>query len=97
MQFEYEAIEQSKFYDISGIRVRLPRVEDLLIMKAIAHRPKDLQDMEGLLDAHPDAKVEVVTRWVSEFATAVAMPDMIEDWDKLLARRKRNRAHDPGS
>jgi hypothetical protein len=27
---------------IGGLRVRLPRVEDLLIMKAIARRPKDL-------------------------------------------------------
>jgi predicted nucleotidyltransferase len=90
LQFEVEAVEQSRLYDVSGIRVRLPRVEDLLIMKAIARRPKDLQDIEGLLDAHPDANVEIVTRWVREFATAVAMSDMIEDWNKLLARRKRN-------
>jgi hypothetical protein len=32
-------------------------VEDLLIMKAIARRPKDLQDIRGLLAAHPDADI----------------------------------------
>jgi hypothetical protein len=35
--------------------VRLPRIEDLLIMKAVARRPKDLQVIEGLLAAHPEA------------------------------------------
>jgi hypothetical protein len=39
--FERAAIDNSKIYDIGGVHVRLPRVEDLLIMKAVARRPKD--------------------------------------------------------
>jgi hypothetical protein len=47
------AIDNSKIHDVCGLQVRLPRVEDLLVMKAVARRPKDLQDIEGLLAAHP--------------------------------------------
>ena len=54
LSFELTAIEHSEIHDIGGLRGRLPRVEDLLIMKAIARRPKDLQDIEGLLAAHPE-------------------------------------------
>lgn len=90
LQFEQEAIDQSKLYDINGIRVRLPRVEDLMIMKAVARRPKDMQDIEGLLAAHPDVNLNAVRRWVREFATAMTMPDMIEDLEKLIARQSRN-------
>lgn len=70
--------------------MRLPRVEDLLIMKAVAHRPRDLQDIEGLLDAHPEADVDSVRTWVREFAAATAMSDLIDDFEQLLARRKAN-------
>ncbi len=86
LSFEQAAIDNSEIHDIDGLRVRLPRVEDLLIMKAVARRPKDLQDIEGLLAAHPDADIFAVRRWVREFATAMSMPDMLDDFDKTVAR-----------
>lgn len=88
LAFERTAIDNCEVHDIGGVRVRLPRVEDLLVMKAIAHRPKDLQDIEGLLAAHPEADVVAVRQQVHEFATAAGLSDMLEDFDKVLARRK---------
>lgn len=88
LSFEQAAIDNSKVHDIGGLRVRLPRIEDLLVMKAVARRPKDLQDIEGLLAAHPEADVTAVRRWVSEFASAMSMSDMLKDFDNLVARRK---------
>ena len=63
----------------------------LLIMKAVARRPKDLQDIEGLLAAHPEADVVAVRQWVREFATAMTMSDMLDDFDKVVARSKSTR------
>jgi hypothetical protein len=86
--FEQQAIDRAEVHDMNGIRVRLPRVEDLMIMKAFAHRPKDMEDIKGLLDAHPDADINIVRQWVREFATAMTMPDLLEDFERLVARRK---------
>ena len=91
LPFEQAAIDNSEIHNIGGLRVSLPRVEDLLIMKAIARRPKDLQDIEGLLAAHPEADIAAVRRWVREFATAMTMPDMLDDFDKVVARSKSSR------
>lgn len=91
LPYEEAAIERSRFHDLGGVRVRLPQVEDLLIMKIIAHRPQDLRDIEGLLDVHPDANVEHVRQWLREFATAMTMPDLLEGFENLLAQRKRPR------
>lgn len=91
LSFEQTAIANSEIHDIGGLRVRLPRVEDLLIMKAVARRPKDLQDIEGLLAAHPDADIVAVRQWVREFATAISMSDMLDDFDKTVARSTRKR------
>lgn len=85
LSFEEAAVANCEVHNIGGISVRLPRVEDLLVMKAIARRPKDLQDIRGILAAHPNADVALARRWVREFATAMSMPDMLEDFDTLVA------------
>jgi hypothetical protein len=62
----------------------LPNVEDLVVMKAVAGRPKDLEDIRGLLDAHPEIDFSEARGWIREFATATGMPDMLDEFDKLL-------------
>ena len=87
LQFERAAVAQCENLHIGGINVRLPRVEDLLVMKAIARRPKDIEDLKGLLAAHPDADVARARRWVREFATAMSTPDMLQEFEALLSER----------
>jgi Nucleotidyl transferase of unknown function (DUF2204) len=91
LSFEQAAVANSEMHEVGGVRVRLPRVEDLLVMKAIARRPKDLQDIRGLLAAHPEADVALARKWVSEFSAAMSMSDMLEEFDKLIAQRKPQR------
>jgi hypothetical protein len=90
LPFEEQAIARGNIHDLGGISVKLPTVEDLLIMKAIAQRPRDLRDMEGLLDANPDANVDAVRQWVREFSNAMTMPDLLEGFEKVLAGRRPN-------
>jgi len=56
-------------------------------MKAIARRPKDIEDIRALLTANPKADIAAARRWVSEFATAMSMSNMLEEFDKLVAER----------
>jgi len=89
LSFEHGAISRSTVHDVGGIRVRLPRVEDLIVMKAIAHRSKDMQDIEGLLAAHPNVDMKFIRQWVREFANAMTMPDLIEDFEQLAGQYAR--------
>jgi predicted nucleotidyltransferase len=89
LPFEKAAVENSATHDVGGVLVRLPRVEDLLVMKAVARRPKDLDDVNGLLDANPETDVAEARRWVREFATATSTPGMLEDFDRLLEQRRK--------
>lgn len=88
LPFEHSAVEHGGAHTIGGVSIRLPRIEDLLIMKAVAHRPQDLQDIEALLDAHPDTDVTKARQWVREFAAATSMSELIDDFESVLARRK---------
>ena len=88
LAFEQAAIENREIHEIGSVRLHLPRVEDLLIMKAVAGRPKDLQDIEGLLAARPEANITIVRQWLVEFSNAMSMPDILQEFDRLVARRK---------
>jgi hypothetical protein len=53
-------------------------------MKAGARRPKDIEDMRGLLAAHAEADLMEVRRWVQEFAAARCMSEMFIAFDGLI-------------
>jgi predicted nucleotidyltransferase len=88
LSFELQALTLGQVHEVGGVALRLPRVEDLLVMKAFAHRPKDMEDIEGLLAVHPGADLVFVRQWLREFSAAVNMPDLLDDFEKAVARRR---------
>ncbi len=77
--------------ELGVVRVPLPPPEDLIIMKAVAHRPQDLDDIEAIIAAHPKLNLRRVRRWVREFATALSMPEILNDLEVLLSQRTKKR------
>ncbi|OGI51981.1 MAG: hypothetical protein A3E57_08885 [Candidatus Muproteobacteria bacterium RIFCSPHIGHO2_12_FULL_60_33] len=91
LRFEEEAVAHRSFVSVAGVALPLPTPEDLIVMKAVAHRPRDLTDIEAILDVHPGLDVERVRRWVREFARAAAMPEIWDDLQRLLKDREERR------
>jgi predicted nucleotidyltransferase len=77
--------------ELGGVRVPLPTPEDLIIMKAVAHRAQDLGDIEAIVAAHPKFNRRRVRRWVREFAVALAMPEILNDLEALLSQRQKQK------
>lgn len=84
LAFEIEAVERSFVYELGPLSIRLPTVEDLVILKAVAHRPKDLQDIQGLINRHPDLDRERIRTWVVQFAEILEAPEIWEDIARWL-------------
>jgi len=92
LAFEKEAIARVTWVELGDVHVPLPLPEDLIVLKAVAHRPQDLADIEAILAAHPKINVRRVRRWVREFASVLEMPEIINDLDALLSHwRKRKK------
>jgi hypothetical protein len=87
LPFEEEAVKRSVAVQVAGVSVPLPTPEDLVIMKAVAHRDRDRQDIEGILVAHPNLDVHRVRRWVRAFAAALETPEIYDDLQQQLQRR----------
>jgi len=86
LPFELEMIERAATIKVSDFEVNVPTPEDLIITKAVAHRPKDIADIEAILSAHPHLDVQRVRFWVREFAVALERPQLSEGLEALLPR-----------
>ena len=85
MPFEQEMVVRSSIQGFDdSLQVRLPTPEDLIIMKAIAHRPKDLEDIRTLVDKYPSLDVQRIKRWVKDFAEVIETPDLWGQIEKIL-------------
>ena len=84
LPFEEEAIQQVKRRKIGKLTLPLPTPENLIIMKAVAHRPQDMADICSLVDAHPILDHRRIHRWVREFSIALDMPDILTDVEKIV-------------
>ena len=80
LPFEQEMVARSEVVTVEGMALYLPTPEDLIIMKAVAHRPKDLQDIQGLIQSHPDLDRPRIRSWVTQFADLLEMPEL---WDAI--------------
>lgn len=98
LPFEIEAVDRGVPASFGSVEVILPTPEDLIIMKAVAHRPKDLLDIEAIARAHPDLDIKRIHRWVREFGRVLEAPELSDQVDRLIrpaARRGRGRGHAP--
>ena len=84
LPFEAEMVERGHEVTLGNLRVRLPTPEDLIIMKAIAHRLKDMADIQAIASSHPDLDKEHIRFWVEQFGEALDMPGLWTEILKLL-------------
>jgi hypothetical protein len=49
--FERQAVERAQLCEVAGTQIPVATAEDLIIMKSLAARPRDEQDLEGLVTA----------------------------------------------
>ncbi len=85
--FEHEALAASTLTQFGNVRAPMCTPDDLIVFKAIAGRPKDIEDAEALLTLYPDIDVTRVRMRVEELSALAEAPEMLEAFDHLLARR----------
>lgn len=84
LPLEIEAVERSQIYTVGTLKLRLPSPEDLIIFKAVAHRPKDIIDIQAIVENYPDLDRDRIRTWVKEFAKTLDMPELWDDIDALI-------------
>ena len=88
LPFEEEAIARASISTVRGVSFPVITPEDLVIMKAVAHRPRDMADIESVMDATPQIDMNRIRHWVSQFASALEAPEILDDLERIVSRYK---------
>lgn len=91
LPFEEDVIKNGVCRDVGGLSIRLPRPEDLIVMKAVAHRPRDIADIEGIVDAQQSLDWESIAQVAGEFAEALAASEILRTVETFRRRHKTDR------
>lgn len=65
--FELSSIDRAVSTQIQDVEIRFISLEDLLVQKIIAGRPRDLEDVRKLLLRNPTANRKTVEDWLRQF------------------------------
>ena len=72
--YECQAIERSKKVAIGKAKVAFAAVEDLIIHKVVAGRPRDLEDVRIMLAKNPDVDMAYIRKWLAQFEESLGEP-----------------------
>jgi hypothetical protein len=89
LPFEEDAIARKISKRLGRLTIPLPTPEDLIIMKAVAHRPRDLADIEGILAGAGRLNLRRIRRWVREFANTLGSQEIMTDLEKVLKKPRK--------
>lgn len=88
LPFEVETVERSVEHQVGAVRLRLPTPEDLIILKAVAHRPKDMLDIEAVVATQEHLDKKRIASWVQQFADILEVPELWTDLERLLRKSR---------
>jgi hypothetical protein len=66
----------------------MARAEDLVVFKALAARPKDIEDAAALILMRPTIDLARVRRRVADLAALAEEPRLVEGLEQVIARTR---------
>jgi hypothetical protein len=72
--FERQAIERARLVPMGKTAVRFASIEDLIIHKIIAGRPRDLEDVKILINKSPGLDAHYIQSWLARFEESLSQP-----------------------
>jgi hypothetical protein len=81
-------LERAEPTSVQGVVVPMVRAEDLVVMKLLAGRPKDLDDVAAICSARA-LDVGSIRKLLAEFESALDRRDLLPLLDSILARTRR--------
>jgi hypothetical protein len=85
-------LERARLIHVDGVAVRVASPGDIVVMKILAGRPKDIDDVVGILRAaHEDLDSDDVRTMLSELEELLGQSDLVPMLDDAI-RRARGRS-----
>jgi len=84
-EYERQAIQRGRMVRLGGVDVRFVSLEDLIVMKVISGRPRDLEDVASVVRKNPGFDQTHVRRWLREFDSELD-GHFVETFEQVVAK-----------
>lgn len=81
--YEQQALARVKTVKVGDTEVCFASLEDLVVHKMIAGRPRDLEDVTNVLRKNSSADLSYILHWLGEFSTAMNEP-LLDGFNQLV-------------
>lgn len=79
-------LSRAQMHSVDGVQVPTARAEDLIAMKLLAGRPKDLQDVEAVVAAQPSLDVAMLAETLDLLEEALGQSDLVPAFEAIRRR-----------
>jgi hypothetical protein len=81
-------VQRAQVREIEGVTVRVASAEDIIVMKVLAGRAKDLEDVRAIVNAHPtDLDFTLIRNTLEELQQALNRSDLAPAFERACRRR----------
>ncbi|MFN3533757.1 MAG: nucleotidyl transferase AbiEii/AbiGii toxin family protein [Desulfatiglandales bacterium] len=88
--YEQQAIKRGKKISICNVIVNYASIEDLIIHKIFAGRPRDLEDVNLILLKNRDIDHDYIRKWLAEFDRSAEESSFLKTYNELVRRIDKN-------
>ncbi len=89
LPFESELIQRAEVREIHGVRFPLATAEDIIVMKALALRPRDVSDIEGIIESVAALDLDRIRATVASLSATLETEDHLSRLDEILRATRR--------
>jgi len=82
--YEQQAIAQAKKVRMRNQDVFFAAPEDVVIHKIVAGRPRDVEDVRGILLRMPDIDLPYIRKWLNDFSSGLEDEEIIKRLESVL-------------
>lgn len=86
--YERRAVERATAFDLDGISVNYISIEDLIIHKLVASRPRDLEDVLYVVLKNPSYDKSYVLHWLEEYDRELST-NLVHTLEDIVAKSRR--------
>lgn len=82
--YEKQAIDRARKIRLLDRDVHFAAPEDVVIHKIVAGRPRDLEDVRGILLKNPDIDIDYIRLWLNEFSEALGDDEIRKRLESII-------------